>query len=298
MNKKSQISAYVLFGIVILLLLIIIYFQFFGVPYRGKEDYVEEPKSFSGNVAVIPIKGQIVSDRIFPDEYVAASSDIAALIEKADKDSSIKIIVLEINSDGGSGFAALEIANALKQTSKTKVAWIRESGASAAYFLASYADHIIADKISYVGSIGVILDYEIQNVSHEVVKAGRYKDIFNQYRPLTEEERKILQQDIDYQHQIFIEEVAKNRKMQKNEVEKIANGLSYNGIQAKELGLIDEIGGKAEVLNYIKQKQDIEPVFAYYNSATGLFDLEEPSQSSCSTNQQPHPNNPIPLKTP
>src|SRR3989338_10162885 len=192
--KKAQITGYVLFGIVILLLLIIIYFQVFSVPYySGKEDYTEEQEPFNGNVAVIPIKNSIVSDKLYPDEYVSASSEIAQIIEEANKDPNIKSIVLEINSNGGSGFAALEIANALKQTSKTKVAWIREYGESAAYFLASYADYIIADRVSYVGSIGVIFEKEIINITHEIVKAGKYKDIFSQYHTLTEEEREILQ---------------------------------------------------------------------------------------------------------
>lgn len=277
MNGKTKDGLLTNFLLVIVIILIIvsISLQIFSI-FQSEDIQTEEKGSFQGNVAVIQIKGGIVTDELPSDEgYVTASSKIVSLIEKASKDENLKVILVEINSNGGSGFAALEIAKALQQVNKTKIAWVREKGVSAAYLIATYTDRIIADKLSDVGSIGVIIEYEILNITHETVKAGAYKDIYSPYRPLSEEEKKIVQQNVNLQHEIFIEEVAKNRKLRVSEVRKIADGLSYLGQKAKELGLIDELGGKDEVLNFIRKRENIEPVLAYYNFDSGNFDIAE-----------------------
>ena len=117
--------------------------------------------SLSGNVAIIPIEGVIAgsddSSSIF--ENTATSQDITELVEKADKNSNIKAIILEINSPGGSAVASEEIANAVRKTNKTTVAWIREVGASGAYWVASASDHIVASRISLTCSIRVICSF-------------------------------------------------------------------------------------------------------------------------------------------
>src|SRR3989338_6818866 len=92
-------------------------------------------------------------------ESATASSETIKFIEKADKNPSIKAIILEINSPGGSAVASEEIANAVKKTNKTTVAWIREIGTSGAYWIASSSDHIVASRMSVTGSIGVIASY-------------------------------------------------------------------------------------------------------------------------------------------
>ena len=118
-------------------------------------------ESLSGNVALIPIDGVIIgsreSDSIF--ETSVSSTEIIKFIEKADKNPSIRAIILEINSPGGSAVASEEIANAVKKTNKTTVAWIREIGTSGAYWVSSASDRIVADRVSITGSIGVIASY-------------------------------------------------------------------------------------------------------------------------------------------
>ena len=238
--------------------------------------------SLSGNVALIPIEGVISasedSSSIF--ESTTSSTDTVELIEKANENPSIKAIILEINSPGGSAVASQEIADSVKKTNKTTVAWIREVGASGAYWIASSADHVVANRVSITGSIGVIASYlefpgllERYNVSYQRLVAGKYKDMGTPYRELTEEEKVIFQQALDTMRDYFVTEVAKNRNLNKKEVDKIANGLFYLGVQAKELGLVDELGGKDEAIRYIEEKEKIKAEIVKYKKEKTLFDV-------------------------
>ena len=239
-------------------------------------------ESLSGNVALIQIHGVITgsedSESFF--ETTTSSLDAVELIEKADENPSIKAIILEINSPGGSAVASEEIANAVKKTNKTTVAWIREAGASGAYWVASSADYIVAGRASITGSIGVIASYlefpgllESYNVTYRRLVSGKYKDIGSPYKEMTSEERAIFQQSLDEIMDYFAGEVAKNRKLSKKDIDKVANGLFYLGMQAKELGLVDELGSKDEAVNYIEKKEGIKAEIAEYKKEKTLFDV-------------------------
>ncbi|MBI2542503.1 signal peptide peptidase SppA [Candidatus Woesearchaeota archaeon] len=238
--------------------------------------------SLGGNVALIPIGGVIVGtdDSGFLFESVTASPDAIELIEKADKNPGIKAIVLEINSPGGSAVASEEIANAVRKTNKTTVAWIREVGASGAYWIASASDHIVANKVSITGSIGVIASYlefpgllEDYNVTYRRLVSGKYKDMGSPFKEMTDEEKAIFQQNLDLIRDYFVSEVAKNRNLSKKDVDKVANGLFYLGIQAKELGLVDEVGGKDEVIAYVEKKEGIKAEIVEYKKEKGLLEI-------------------------
>jgi len=267
------------YAIFVLLLLSILGFMAVGVISLFAGIDVE---SLSGNVALIPIEGVITGseDSEFIFESVTASPDTIELIEKADKNPSIKAIILEINSPGGSAVASEEIANAVKKTNKTTVAWIREIGTSGAYWIASASDHIVANRVSVTGSIGVIASYlefpgllERYNITYQRLVAGKYKDIGSPYKDPAQEERELFQQSLDEIRDYFVGEVAKNRNMGKKEVDKMANGLFYLGSQAKELGLVDEIGGKDEVIGYIEKKEGIKAEIVEYKKEKSLFEV-------------------------
>lgn len=235
-----------------------------------------------GNVAVISIKGIIIGDGssgIF-GEGVASSTTIIKLIEKADKNPNIKAVILEINSPGGTPVASDEIARAVKKTNKTTVAWIRDYGASGAYWVASSSEHIVANPLSLTGSIGVFSSYlefsgllERYNITYERLVAGEYKDAGVPYRKLTEEERRIIIDELDKMHNYFIAEVASNRKLPNANVRKLANGRAYLGTDALNLGLIDELGGKDEALRYIERKHNITAVPVEYKEKVGILDV-------------------------
>lgn len=233
-----------------------------------------------GNVAVIPVKGIILSedtDSLF-GTGIASSTSIIKQIEKADKNPRIEAIVLEINSPGGSAVASDEIGQALKLTNKTKVAWIREIGTSGAYWVASNCDVIISNRMSITGSIGVISSYldfsgllTRYNVTYQRLVAGEYKDIGTPYRELTEDEEKILLKQLDEIHDVFIEEVANNRGLTIGETRILANGLFYTGQEAQDKGLVDILGGKTEVQKYLEDK-GITPDFAVYQDEKTLLE--------------------------
>ena len=212
-------------------------------------------------------------------ESVASSDDIVELVEEADKNPSIKAIIFEINSPGGSPVASEEIANAILKTNKTTVAWIRDIGTSGAYWAASASEHVVASRASITGSIGVIGSYiefpgllERYNVTYRRLVAGKYKDMGSPYKEMTSEEQAIFQDILDELREYFVSEVAKNRQMSKKDVEKIANGLFYLGSEAKELGLVDELGGKDEVIRYIEAKENIKAELVEYEKEKGFLE--------------------------
>ncbi len=235
-----------------------------------------------GNVALIPIKGVITTDSVsgmFSSE-VSDSSEIVKMIEKADQNPSIKAMIFEINSPGGSPVATDEIASAIKKTNKTTVAWIRAYGASGAYWIASSCDHIVANKMSITGSVGVISSYlefaeffEQYNVTYRRLVSGSYKDLGDPFRELSEPEEVILQNKIDKIHGFFIEEVVKNRRLTESQKEEISSGIFYLGIEAKELNLIDELGNKDNAVTYIEEKENITVKLVSYKTKKSFLQL-------------------------
>ncbi len=240
-------------------------------------------ENLEGNVAVIEIKGPIMSESSsgFFAEQVASADEITRLIEKANEDARIKAVIFEINSPGGSAVASDEIAAEIKKLNKTSVAWIREIGTSGAYWIASSTDHIVANRMSITGSIGVISSYlgfsgilEDHNVTYNRLVSGKYKDMGSPFKPLTEEERRIFQGSIDQIHGYFVDEVAANRNLDRRDVEKIATGAFYIGVNAKDLGLVDELGSKDEVLAYVASQIGEDPdlvLFSPYRGFWGSF---------------------------
>ncbi len=236
--------------------------------------------SGTGDIALIPVKGELVVDSDFSfGSSESTSTDIIKLIEKAEKDPYVKGIILEINSPGGSAVASEEISNAVKKVNKPKVAWIRESGASGAYWVASSTDHIVASKMSVVGSIGVTASYlriggllNKYNITYERLVSGKYKDEGTPFREMTDEEKAMLQQDLDAIHREFIKAVAENRKVQYSEIEKVATGEVFLGEEALKAGLIDEIGSKQEALAYVNKRTNGTGKIVEYKKKRSFFD--------------------------
>src|SRR3989338_5716865 len=221
-----------------------------------------------GNVALIPLEGIITSNGgKMLGEVTISSADIIQFVEEAEENPQVKAIVLEINSPGGSAVASDEIAAAVKKAEKPVVALIREVGASGGYWVASAADHIIANRMSITGSIGVISSYlefsglmEEYGVGYEQLTAGKYKDMGVPYRKLQDEEKDIFQSKLNTIHRFFKEEIAENRKLSEQAVEQLATGEFFLGVEALSLGLVDELGDKAAVEEYLKNVHGLESV--------------------------------------
>ena len=235
-----------------------------------------------GNVAVIPIEGVITGDgQSYLGQSTVSSSDLIQFIKEADENPSIKVIELEINSPGGSAVASDEIASAVKNAKKPVVALIREVGASGGYWIASATKHIIANKMSITGSIGVISSYlefsglmEKYGVQYERLTAGKYKDIGTPMKTLTPEERTILQSKLDKIHTFFIQEIAKNRNLPEQKVRELATGEFYLGVEALHYGLIDQLGDQNTLEQYVKDKYSLKEVkYVYYQKQVGLLKI-------------------------
>jgi protease-4 len=236
------------------------------------------------NTAIIPIKGTIVTESsggLFSSQE-ASSTDVVALIEKAKKDPNVKAIIFEINSPGGSPVATDEISQEIKSLTKnniTTTAWIREEGASGAYWIASSTEHIVANKMSIVGSIGVIGSYiewyglmNRYNVTYNRLVSGEYKDTGVPYRPMTTQEESYIQAKLDKLHEFFIEQVASNRNMSVEKVRSLADGSIYLGVEAKDNGLIDSLGGEQEAIDYIGQKLNITVTTKEFSKQKSLIE--------------------------
>ena len=233
-----------------------------------------------GNTAVIKIKGPIMVENtktLFTEG--TSSTEIIRLLEKAEKNQNVKAILLDINSPGGSAVASDEIATKIKESNKTVIAWIRELGTSGAYWIASSSDKIIANKMSITGSIGVTASYlqfsgflNDKNITYQRMVAGDYKDLGSPFKELTEEEKTLFQKQLDKIHDFFLEEIKENRNLDDSTIQNVKDGRFFLGFEAKELNLVDVLGGKKEVLQAIKKSINKTPELEDYGKRKGFFE--------------------------
>ena len=226
------------------------------------------------NVVGIEIRGDLVT-YISASDYDAdgniltdqtASETVVATIENAEKDETIKAILVEIDSYGGMPVAGEEISVAIKNAKKPNVALIRGAGDSAAYWAATGANRIFASKNSDVGSIGVTMSYlSAENSNKETgfiynsLSSGKFKDSGDPDKQLTDEEKQLFMRDVNIIHQNFIQAVSQNRNLDLKKVEALADGSAMLGEMALQNGLIDQIGGMLEVNQYLKDKIGADP---------------------------------------
>jgi protease-4 len=205
----------------------------------------EEPggPSLGGNrVAVVAVEGMIVD-----------SERVVRELDRQVEDPSVRAIVVRIQSPGGVVAPTQEIYQAIgrvREHAKPVVASMGAVAASGGYYLAAAADRIVANPGTLTGSIGVIMQLaELQElfkkvgVRYEVIKSGRYKDVGNPSRPMSADERAILQALLDDMYDQFVGAVASGRHLDRQAVLAIADGRVYSGRRAKELGLVDQLGG-------------------------------------------------------
>ncbi|MEK6852858.1 MAG: signal peptide peptidase SppA [Nanoarchaeota archaeon] len=220
-------------------------------------------------ILVVPVKGVISSSDsgyLFFTEQATAPF-ITSCMDRALKDGTIKAVVLDIDSPGGGVVASARVAEKVEEVrgSKPVVAVIEELGASGAYWIASEADTIIANPFSLTGSIGVTASYleyggllNMFNVSYERLVTGEYKDITTPYRELTPRERQIILEKLGLIHEEFVNVISENRDIPKEDAERIANGLFYLGKEARELGLVDELGDREDAEKRAREMANAE----------------------------------------
>ncbi len=224
---------------------------------------------FRDKIAVIPLEGTIVGSDMTSllSSTTLKSKTIVDFIHQANKDDTIRALLLVINSPGGTVVASKEIVQAVKDSEKPVVAYIREIGTSGAYWVASASDYIVADELSLTGSIGVVSTFlefsqlmEDYGVTYEGLKTGKYKDVGSPFRQMTDEERTLLLNKMQTIHNYFVADVAANRNLSEQQVASLANGIYYLGVEAVDLGLIDAVGSRELALNRTKELAEAEDI--------------------------------------
>jgi len=197
---------------------------------------------FGDRIGVVDLEGVILSPQ-----------PVVSELKKFGDDSSIKAIILHVNSPGGGVAASEEIYREVKRIRSEKkkkvVVSIETVGASGAFYVASASDKIYADQGSIVGSIGVIAQWvnygdllKWAKLKDVVIKTGEFKDTGNPARDLTPSEQAYMQSLIDNMFGQFIKAVADGRGLKYDDVKSIANGKVWTGEQAKDMKLIDSVG--------------------------------------------------------
>lgn len=213
-------------------------------------------------VALLRIEGVITSGEAAGSFFGATgahSDSIISALREAIEDDSIKALVVRVNSPGGSAAASEEIFNALvevKEAGKPIIVSMADVAASGGYFVSAPADFIYANATTLTGSIGVIMQipnfeglFELLGVNMRTLKAGEFKDIGSAYRPMTDEEREMLETMLADTHDVFIDYVARGRQnLDIEQVRTLATGQIWSGNQALEVGLIDGIGGLRDAI--------------------------------------------------
>jgi protease-4 len=185
------------------------------------------------------------------------------LLRQVAEDSSIKGVIVRVDSPGGDGIASDDILHEMKLLSKKKPVLISMSdlAASGGYFIAMTGDPVLAYSNTLTGSIGVFFGkvnlsglYDKIGLKKELLTRGRFAAIDSENKPLTSEEKDKVQKEIQVFYRGFVERVAEARKRPYDQVEPLAQGRVWLGAQAKMNGLVDEIGGLDRAVEMIKQR--------------------------------------------
>ncbi len=231
-------------------------------------------------IAVIYVEGQMVADKSADATPGSAfSSDIVKSMRAATDDPDVKAIVLRVNSPGGTPVAAEEIISQIRKTRTVKpiIVSMGDIATSAAYYISSQTDHIVANPDTFTGSIGVIWTfknksraYDDEGITVYVAKSGNFKDMGSDWRGLTQSEKDYVNAIINESYDRFVESVAKGRNLSVDKVKSIADGRVYTGTTAKSLGLVDDLGGLYDAISTAKNmsKAKGKVTIVYMNELT------------------------------
>ncbi|BCR05419.1 multidrug transporter [Desulfuromonas versatilis] len=249
MKKRPFLMAFLTLGAIFLFFLALVY-AVSGLSGPSRSFPIGE------KIGVIEIAGVITASKTINEQLVNFRED-----------SSVKAIVLRIDSPGGGVGPSQEIYEEVRKANEIKpvVASMGSVAASGGYYVAAPARSILANPGTITGSIGVIMEFtnfqellEKIGLKSQVVKSGEHKDIGSPVRPMSEADRAILQSLIDDVHAQFVSAVAEGRQMTTEEVAPLADGRIFTGRQALEQGLVDELGNLQDAIDVAARMAGIE----------------------------------------
>ncbi len=235
--------------------------------YLGIIEYEYDWKVPLPKIAIIEAEGMMMTGESFTDPFTGTrtmgSTTIVRAIRNVRKDSSVKAVVLRIDSVGGLVVAADTIWRELMRLKDVKplVVSMGDVAGSGGYYIAAPADTIVAEPGTITGSIGVVSGkysfkglYDKIGLHKQILKRGKHADFYTDYGDYPAEEREIIHTQIKEIYEDFIGKVAEGRGMTKEAVNQIGRGRIWTGKQAKEIGLVDELGGLNLALSIARKK--------------------------------------------
>ncbi len=233
--------------------------------------YLKAPFTQSGaasRIALVVGEGDITagSGNETASDQGFTSTGFIKLLKQVEDDSSIKGVILRVNSPGGDGTASDDILHEAKNLSRKKplVISMSDLAASGGYFVSITGDPIVAYPNTLTGSIGVIFArinlhglYDKVGVGKQLLTRGRYATLDSEYAPMDEDQRAKIAGQIDAFYKAFVGRVAEGRKRSFAQIEPLAQGRVWLGAQAKQNGLVDELGGLDRAIELVKQKAHI-----------------------------------------
>ena len=247
MDKRAAIVLGVIFGGLFLVLFGFMLLAYSAVKGTSASVSLDTETTVGARIGIVEVKGTIGEAQTGVD-----SDKIVKLLKRYDRDDDVKAIVLRVDSPGGSVAPSQEIHDAIKRikTKKKVVVSMGALAASGGYYISAPADRIFAEPGTLTGSIGVIfMHFNVRGlldwarIEETTLKAGKYKDTLSPFRPLRDTDRDEIQGISDDVYGQFIDAVAQGRGLPEARVREIAEGRIYTGKRARELKLVDELGG-------------------------------------------------------
>ncbi len=280
------LKAMFVLGILAIIVVLIIGAGLYLALGSGLKDEIKEKlgRDSDDKVAVVYLEGKMIADKSTDpaDQGSAFSSDVVKALRKATADDDIKAIVLRVNSPGGTPVAAEEIISQINRTRAEKpvIVSMGDSATSAAYYVSATADKIYANPDTFTGSIGVIWVfknktryYNEEGINFYIAKSGNFKDVGADWRGLSENEKSYIQSIINESYDRFVTTVAAGRDLPEDKIRAIADGRVFTGTSAKNMGLVDEIGGLYDAVAYAAKAGGID-------GETEIVYMNEPAAKS------------------
>ncbi len=282
MKRKTW---YWIIGLAVFGLLACVGFVFLGLVVAAGFD--SSGPAFGDAVAIVRVEGVILSGEapaptpFGSDAGAAYSQQVIDHLKRANEDEDVKAVILYVDSPGGSAFASDEIALQIEKMDKPIIAGMGSLAASGGYYVSAPTQEIWAGPHTLTCSIGVISQFinvedfaEEYGITTVTIKSGQFKDTGNPFREFTEEDRDLWQSIVDETYAAFVRVVADGRDMEEDAVLALADGRICTGKQAKEMGLVDELGYLPDVIDRAAELGGIEgePRIIRYQRQVGLFE--------------------------
>ena len=225
------------------------------------------PKDKSGNIVAVYYADGMIGSLMAGDGESIDGNQMIRDLRELKEDEDVKAVVLRINSPGGSAYDSEQIWHAIGELKKEKpvIVSMGDYAASGGYYIACNADTIVAEPTTLTGSIGIFgMMPDMQGlaqkvgVSFDVVKTNEFSDMGIPVRPMTESEKALMQAYVERGYDLFLTRVSEGRGMTKEAVDQVGQGRVWTGARAKELGLVDELGGLDRALEIAVARAGVE----------------------------------------